>query len=36
MLADALSKNKKCNLKEFSSSRNRLEDSIADLGKVFV
>ena len=36
MLAEALLKNKKCHLKEFYANRDRLEDSIADLGKVFV
>jgi len=35
MLANALLKNKKCHLKEFYANRDRLEDSIADLGKVF-
>ena len=36
MLAESLLKNKECRLTEFYASRDRLEDSISYLGKVFI
>ena len=36
MLAESLLKNKECRLTEFYASRDRLEDSVAYLGKVFI